>query len=143
MTLFLSKIERRDWHSKLKTIGPQKKWFHSFKNDNKSNFFGIYILQIDDEKTQIGSIALNSLEDIIDCSIFIFPEHQRQGYATLCISELISTYDNIQFTVSMYNENSLRFFESLDCLNKTELKEQNRTFVFRKFKKPTAKEISL
>ena len=139
MTLFLSKIERRDWQAQLKTIGPQKKWFHSFNNDNKCDFFGIYILQIDDEKTQIGSIALNSLEDIMDCSIFIFPEHQRQGYATTCISELISTYDNIQFTVSMYNENSLRFFESLDCLNKTELKEQNRTFIFRKVKKPQLK----
>ena len=32
---------------------------------------------------------------------------------------------------------------ALDWLNKTELKLQNRTFIFRKFKKPTAKEISL
>ncbi|MBM3453962.1 MAG: GNAT family N-acetyltransferase [Bacteroidetes bacterium] len=143
MTLFLSKIERRDWQAQLKYNGPQNKWFYSVNNNNKSDFFGIYILQIDVEKTQIGSIALNSMEDIMDCSIFIFPEYQRQGYATKCISVLISTYDNIQFTVSMYNENSLRFFESIDCLNKTVLKEQNRTFIFRKFKNPTAKEISL
>jgi hypothetical protein len=73
----------------------------------------------------------------------IFPEHQRKGYATKCIAELIATYYNIQFTVSMYNKNSIRFFESLNCLNKTEFRLQNRTFIFREFKKPTAKEIYL
>ena len=92
---------------------------------------------------QLTEYEMENTDDYIDCSIFIFPEHQRKGYATKCISELIATYHNIQFTVSMYNKNSIRFFESLSCLNKTELKLQNRTFIFREFKKTTAKEIYL
>lgn len=143
MTFFLHKITKEQWFIQHEKLGLDKKWFIQFNSRANTDFFKLCSTNIIKATIILGACTLTELDEKIDCSIFIFPEHQRKGYGTTCISELISTYDNIQFTVSMYNENSLRFFESLDCLNKTELKEQNRTFIFRKLKKTTAKEISL
>lgn len=139
MTFFLHKITKEQWFIQHEKLGLDKKWFIQFNSPVNTDFFKLCSTNIIKETIILGACTLTELDEKTDCSIFIFPEHQRKGYGTTCISELISTYDNIQFTVSMYNENSLRFFESLDCLNKTELKEQNRTFIFRKVKKPELK----
>jgi RimJ/RimL family protein N-acetyltransferase len=141
MILFLRKITKEEWFNQHEKLGLDKKWFIPFNYNVTTDFFMLCSTNVNTETILIGACTLTHFDNNIDCSIFIFPEHQRKGYATKCIAELIATYDNIQFTISMYNKNSIRFFESLNCLNKTEFRLQNRTFIFREFKKPTAKEI--
>ncbi len=141
--LFLRKIKKEEWFNQHEKLGLDKKWFIQVNYNVTTDFFMLCSTNVNTETILIGACTLTHFDNNIDCSIFILPEHQRKGYATKCIAELIATYYNIQFTVSMYNKNSIRFFESLNCLNKTEFRLQNRTFIFMEFKKPTAQEIYL
>ena len=81
MRLFLSSIGRREWLAQLNKIEMDKKWFLSINNHRKPEFFGIYFSPMDEERIQIGACAFTKFDVFVDCSIFIFPEYQRNGNA--------------------------------------------------------------
>ena len=132
MRLFLSSIGRREWLAQLNKIEMDKKWFLSINNHRKPEFFGIYFSPMDEERIQIGACAFTKFDVFVDCSIFIFPEYQRNGNAKQIISDLTSTIFNIQFTVSTYNSTSLSLFNSIPILEVSQNNERNRTITFMK-----------
>ncbi len=132
MTLFLSSIGRNEWLVQLNKIEMDKKWFLSINNHHKPEFFGIYFSPMDEERIQIGACAFTKFDVFVDCSIFIFPEYQRNGNAKQIISDLTLTIFNIQFTVSTYNSTSLSLFNSIPILEVCQNNERNRTITFMK-----------
>ena len=134
MRLFLSSIGRKEWLAQLNKIEIDKKWFLSINNHHKPVFFGISFAPMDGERIQIGACAFTKFDVFVDCSIFIFLEHQRNGFAKQIISDLTSTIINIQFTVSIYNSISLCFFNSIPILEVCQNNERNRTVKFMKNK---------
>ena len=132
MRLFLSSIGRKEWLAQLNKIKMDKKWFLSINNHRKPDFFGIYFSPMDEERIQIGSCAFTKFDVFVDCSIFIFPEYQRNGNAKQIISDLTLTIFNIQFTVSTYNSTSLSLFNSIPILEVSQNNERNRTITFKK-----------
>ena len=132
MRLFLSSIGRREWLAQLNKIEMDKKWFLSINNHRKPEFFGIYFSPMDEERIQIGACAFTKFDVFVDCSIFIFPEYQRNGNAKQIISDLTLTIFNIQFTVSTYNSTSLSLFNSIPILEVSQNNERNRTITFKK-----------
>jgi RimJ/RimL family protein N-acetyltransferase len=132
MKLTQSKIDKKAWLSQLNKIGMDKKWFLSICNQLNTDFNRLYILSSNEERIEIGGCAFTQFDDVVDCSIFIFPEYRRKGYAKKCISELISSFVNIQFTVSKYNTKSLSLFESIANLKKSEINTRNMTYSFTK-----------
>ena len=132
MKLFQTKIDKKTWVSDLNKIGKDKKWFLSIQNHTNTEFIGLDVLSLNEERVQIGACTFTPFDDVIDCSIFIFPEHRRNGYAKKCISDLVSTFVNIQFTVSKYNFNSLRLLESISELKKSEINNRIMTYRFTK-----------
>jgi hypothetical protein len=132
MRLFLSSIGRNEWLAQLNKIERDKKWFLSINNHRKPEFFSIYFSPKDEERIQIGACAFTKFDVFVDCSIFIFPEYQRNGNAKQIISDLTSTIFNIQFTVSTYNSTSLSLFNSIPILKVSQNNERNRTITFMK-----------
>jgi hypothetical protein len=132
MKLSQSKIDKKTWLSQLNKIGLDKKWFLSISNQVNIDFISLDILLSNEERIQIGACSFTQFDDVIDCSIFIFPEYRRKGYAKKFISELISSFVNIQFTVSTYNSNSMRLFETIAILIKSEMNTKNKTYRFTK-----------
>ena len=132
MRLFLSSIGRKEWLAQLNKIEMDKKWFLSINNHRKPEFFGIYFSPMDEERIQIGACAFTKFDVFVDCSIFIFPEYQRNGNAKQIISDLTLTIFNIQFTVSTYNSTSLSLFNSIPILEVCQNNERNRTITFMK-----------
>ena len=132
MRLFLSSIGRREWLAQLNKIEMDKKWFLSINNHRKPEFFGIYFSPMVEERIQIGACAFTKFDVFVDCSVFIFPEYQRNGNAKQIISDLTSTIFNIQFTVSTYNRTSLSLFNSIPILEVSQNNERNRTITFMK-----------
>ena len=132
MRLFLSSIGRKEWLTQLNKIEMDKKWFLSINNHRKPDFFGIYFSPMDEERIQIGACAFTKFDVFVDCSIFIFPEYQRNGNAKQIISDLTLTIFNIQFTVSTYNRTSLSLFNSIPILEVSQNNERNRTITFMK-----------
>ena len=132
MRLFLSSIGRKEWLAQLNKIEMDKKWFLSINNHRKPDFFGIYFSPMDEERIQIGACAFTKFDVFVDCSIFIFPEYQRNGNAKQIISDLTLTIFNIQFTVSTYNSTSLSLFNSIPILEVSQNNERNRTITFMK-----------
>ena len=132
MRLFLSSIGRKEWLAQLNKIEMDKKWFLSINNHHKPDFFGISFAPMDGERIQIGACAFTKFDVFVDCSIFIFPEYQRNGNAKQIISDLTLTIFNIQFTVSTYNSTSLSLFNSIPILEVSQNNERNRTITFMK-----------
>lgn len=132
MRLFLSSIGRKEWLTQLNKIEMDKKWFLSINNHRKPDFFGIYFSPMDEERIQIGACAFTKFDVFVDCSIFIFPEYQRNGNAKQIVSDLTLTILNIQFTVSTYNSTSLSLFNSIPILEVSQNNERNRTITFMK-----------
>ena len=132
MRLFLSSIGRKEWLAQLNKIEMDKKWFLSINNHRKPDFFGIYFSPMNEERIQIGACAFTKFDVFVDCSIFIFPEYQRNGNAKQIVSDLTLTIFNIQFTVSTYNSTSLSLFNSIPILEVSQNNERNRTITFMK-----------
>lgn len=132
MRLFLSSIGRKEWLAQLNKIEMDKKWFLSINNHRNPDFFGIYFSPMDEERIQIGACAFTKFDVFVDCSIFIFPEYQRNGNAKQIVSDLTLTIFNIQFTVSTYNSTSLSLFNSIPILEVSQNNERNRTITFMK-----------
>ncbi len=132
MTLQLIKIEKKEWSTQLKKIGIEQKWFISIFHQNKNEYYSVDLLSLSEERIQIGACTFSKLNTVTDCSIVIFPEHRRKGFATQLISELTARYENIQFTVSTYNTISLRLFDSIPLLKNSESNSKNKTCTFTK-----------
>ena len=132
MRLFLSSIGRKEWLAQLNKIEMDKKWFLSINNHRKPDFFGIYFSPMNEGRIQIGACAFTKFDVFVDCSIFIFPEYQRNGNAKQIVSDLTLTIFNIQFTVSTYNSTSLSLFNSIPILEVSQNNERNRTITFMK-----------
>lgn len=132
MTLFLNNIEKKEWSSQLKKIGIEQKWFISIFHEPKNEFYSVELLSRSEERIQIGAFAFSKINTETDCSIFIFPEHRRKGLATQLITELTARYENIQFTVSSYNTISLRLFNAIPLLKKSDSNRKNKTCTFTK-----------
>jgi len=130
MKLSQRKIDKKTWSSQLNRIGMDKKWFLSICNQVNIEFISLEISSSSEERIQIGACSFTHFNDMIDCSIFIFPEYRRKGYAKKCISELVSSIANIQFAVSKFNTNSLCFFETIENLKKSEIQSRNMTYIF-------------
>jgi hypothetical protein len=97
-----------------------------------TDYISLDILSSNDEYIQIGACTITEFDDVMDCSLFIFPQYRRKGNARKYISELVSSIVNIQFTVSKYNTNSLSLFESIANLKKSEINTRNMTYSFTK-----------
>jgi hypothetical protein len=132
MKLTQSKIDKKVWLSQLNKIGMDKKWFLSICNQINTDFISLDILSSNEEYIQIGACTITEFDDVTDCSIFIFPQYRRKGYARIYIYELVSSIANIQFTVSKYNTNSLSLFETTENLKKSEINTRKMTYIFTK-----------
>jgi hypothetical protein len=132
MKLFQIKIDHKTWLSLLNNIGVEKKWLLSVKNQDNTDFMSLNFFSVNEDLIQIGATSFARYDDIIDCSIFIFPEYLRKGFAKKYVIQLISVFKNIQFTVSKYNINSMKLFESISELKKSELNMRTKTYRFYK-----------
>lgn len=132
MTLFLNSIEKKEWSTQLKKIGIEQKWFISIFHQYKNEFYSVDFLSRSEERIQIGACTFSKINTVTDCSIVIFSEHRRKGFATKLISELTERYENIQFTVSTYNTISLRLFDSIPVLRNSQSNSKNKTCTFTK-----------
>ena len=132
MILSLNKIETKEGIAQLNKIGADKKWFLSFYNELNKEFYNIDFHSKDDDKLNIGVCIICKYKDITDCSLFIFPTFRRQGFASEIISILIAKFEDVQFTVSNYNSNSLKLFESIQSLNISSINKRNNTIIFSK-----------
>ena len=132
MTLFLHKIDKNEWTAKLKKIGIDQKWLLSIYMEKATEFYSLDYQIFNKEITSVGACYFLQMDSGIDCSFFIFPEYRRKGFAKKFISEVISNYDNIQFTVSKYNSPSLRLFDSIPVLKESQINEKNNTIIFSK-----------
>ena len=132
MILSLNKIETKEGIAQLNKIGADKKWFLSFYNEINKDFYNIDFHSKDDDKMNIGMCIICKYQNITDCSLFIFHTFRRQGFASKIISILIAKFENVQFTVSNYNSNSLKLFESMQSLNISSINKSNNTIIFSK-----------
>ena len=132
MTFFLNSIEKKEWSTQLKKIGTEQKWFISIFHEPKNEFYSVELLSRSGERIQIGACTFSKINTETDCSIFIFPEHRRKGFATQLIVELTASYENIQFTVSTCNATSLRLFDAIPLLKNSESNRKNKTCTFTK-----------
>ena len=132
MTFLLNRIEKKEWSTQLKQIGTEQKWFISIFHQQKSEFYNVEILSINEEQIHIGLCTFSKIDTATDCSIVIFPEHRRKGFATQLISDLTTRFEKIQFTVSTYNTISLRLFYSIPLLKHSESNSKNKTRTFTK-----------
>ena len=130
MTLFLNRIEKKEWLTLLRKIGIEQKWFISIFHQCKNEFYSVDFLSRSEERIQIGTCTFSKINTETDCSIFIFPEHRRKGFATQLILDLTARYENIQFTVSTYNTISLRLFDVIPLLKNSESNSKNKTCTF-------------
>jgi GNAT superfamily N-acetyltransferase len=121
MTFILNEIKRNDFIKGLSNIGPDKKWFLYIVKLKNLNFFNISY-QIEGNIQIIGMGNIYKLNQKNDYSFFIFPQYRRKGFGKKFITELIQINNNIQFTVSEYNKESLSMLQSID-----ELKIQMKT----------------
>ena len=133
MTLFLKKIEKKEWTLYLKNIGLDRKWLLSIYQERNNDFYSFgYYYSSSDNLSTVGACYFLQLETGTDCSFFILPEYRRKGFAKKFITEIASKFDNIQFTVSKYNKPSISLFESIPFLKMTKKNERNRTLIFSK-----------
>lgn len=132
MILSLNKIESKEGIAQLNKIGAERKWFLSFYNELDKEFYNIDFHSKDDDKMNIGLCIICKYKDITDCSLFISPTFRRQGFASKIISILIAKFENVQFTISNYNSNSLKLFESIQSLNISSINKSNNTIIFSK-----------
>ncbi len=132
MILSLNKIAPKEGIAQLNKIGAERKWFLSFYHELNKEFHNIDLHSIGDDKMNIGLCIICKYQNITDCSLFIFPTFRRQGFASGIISILIAKFENVQFTVSNYNSNSLKLFESIQSLNISSINNRNNTIIFSK-----------
>lgn len=132
MTFLLDRIVKKEWTTQLKQIGTEQKWFISIFHQQRSEFYNVHILTMNEEKIHIGLCTISKIDTITDCSIVIFPEHRRKGFATQLISDLTTRFEQIQFTVSTYNTISLRLFDSIALLKYSESNNKNKTRTYTK-----------
>jgi hypothetical protein len=133
MILLFNKIETKKGIALLNKIGADKKWFLSFFNTKIDAVYSIDLAE-NDCTIQVGICIFVQYNLVTDCSFFIFPEYRRQGFARKIISDLTLKNENIKFTVSNFNTISLKLFESIEILTKSETKTKNNTCIF--IKKP-------
>jgi hypothetical protein len=132
MKLVFNKLDKEEWSIQFKKIGLDRKWLLSIYQEISNEYYSFGYKSSQDNFITVGACYFVKFELVIDCSFFIFPEYRRKGFARSFISELISKYDDIQFTVSLYNKPSVSLFESIPFLKKTIVNERNHTVVFNK-----------
>jgi GNAT superfamily N-acetyltransferase len=132
MTLFLRKIEKKEWILYLKNIGLDRKWLLSIYQERNNDFYSFGYYSSSDNLTTVGACYFLQLESGTDCSFFILPEYRRKGFAKKFITEITPKFDYIQFTISKYNKPSISLFESIPFLKMTMVNEKNRTLIFQK-----------
>lgn len=116
MTFILNEIKRNDFIKGLSNIGSDRKWFLYIVKLKNLNFFTIYY-KVEGNIKIIGMGNIYKLNSKNDYSFFIFPQYRRNGFGKKFIKELIQVNNNIQFTVSEYNKESLSMLQSIDELN--------------------------
>ena len=134
MTLFLNKIDKKEWIAQLKKIGTDQKWLLSIYMKKDNEFYSISYQKLSNEIISIGACYFLKMDSGTDCSFFIFPEYRRKGFAKKFITEVISNYDNIQFTVSQYNKPSVSLFESIPLLKQSNVNERLKTMIYKKIR---------
>lgn len=132
MILFLNKIKKKKWSNQLKKIGIDQKWLHSINNEIGNEFYYISYQSQFGDYIQVGACNFLKSKSTTDCSFFIFPEYRRRGFAKRFITDVSLKSYNFQFTVSCYNQASLRLFESMPFLLNSKINERNRTLIFNK-----------
>jgi GNAT superfamily N-acetyltransferase len=116
MKFILNEIKRDEFIKGLAIIGSDKKWFLYIVKIKNLNFFNISY-QIDAKIQIIGMGYIYKLNSKNDYSFFIFPQYRKKGLGKKFIKELIQINNNIQFTVSEYNKESLSMLQSIDGLS--------------------------
>lgn len=132
MKLFLSEINKREWTTLLKKIGSDRKWFISILNQSKTEYYTINLDASINKKPAIGACTLCQFDEFVDCSIFIYSEFQKKGYGKEIVTQLTSLSPNIKFTVSIYNADSIKFFQSIPFLKRIDSNHVNKTISFKK-----------
>lgn len=116
---------------KLNKIGSDKKWF-SFVYHSIDHFYYDLNYLTNKVEVEIGQCVLKKIKSSIDCSFLIYPEFRNHSFGKMFLEEMIQNEKNIQFTVSKYNINSIKLFESISELKKSELNMRTKTYRFYK-----------
>ena len=132
MTLFLNNINKSQWSNQLKKIGLDQKWLRSINNEIGNNFYCIYYQSESGDNLQVGACNFLKSNTTTECSFFIFPEYRRKGFAKRFITDVSLKSYNFQFTVSFYNKESLKLFESIPFLFNSKMNERHRTLIYNK-----------
>jgi hypothetical protein len=132
MTLFLKNIDKIQWSNQLKNIGLDQKWLRSINNEIGNDFYSIVYKSESGDNLQVGACNFLKSNTKTECSFFIFPEYRRKGFAKRFITDVLLKSNNFQFTVSFYNKDSLKLFESIYFLLNSKMNERNRTFIYNK-----------
>lgn len=132
MTLFLKNINKIQWTNQLKNIGLDQKWLRSINNEIGNDFYSIVYKSESGDNLQVGACNFLKSKTTTECSFFIFPEYRRKGFAKRFITDVSLKSNNFQFTVSFYNKDSLKLFESIYFSLNSKMNERNRTFIYNK-----------
>lgn len=89
-------------------------YFHYVANTANVYFYKIYF-----RETLIGAIHLEKNDDLLYMDILIFPEFQRQGFATRVIKDIQNDifgikYERIEISIDESNTASRKLFENAD-----------------------------
>lgn len=84
-----------------------------------ANTANVYFYKIYFRETLIGAIHLEKNDDLLYMDILIFPEFQRQGFATRVIKDIQNDifgikYERIEISIDESNTASRKLFENAD-----------------------------
>lgn len=129
---FNLKISNRpNFVKKINKIGSDKKWF-CFVYHSVDLFYYDLNYITNKVKLEIGQCVLKKNKSSIDCSFLIYPEYRNNSFARMFLEQIVENEKNIQFTVSNYNINSMKLFESISELKKSEINIKTKTYRFYK-----------
>ena len=113
MKYILEPITSKIFIEKLGETGQDRKWFIFVYHFRELQFYTIQY-PINGYNEEIGLCILKSIDGKLDCSLLIYQSFKRKGYGREFIRQMQEEHQNIQFTVSFHNKESMAFFESFD-----------------------------
>lgn len=129
---FNLEISNRDhFIKKLNKIGSDKKWFSFVYHSIDFLYYDLNYL-MDNNEIEIGQCLFKKIKSRNDCSLLIYPEYRNHFFAKMFIEQMIKNDKNIQFTVSKYNIKSMKLFESISELIKSEMNIRTKSYRFYK-----------
>lgn len=130
MKFKIESISYVQWKIAIEPLNKERKWLLFIPNIKELEYFAIQ-LNNGNKINNVGAGYFKKLENTIDWSFCIFPNFQRMGIARNFVNHIINNTPNPQFTVSRFNNASMRLFSSIEGLKKFSFDSRSNTHFFK------------